>query len=271
MVVEGSRLKNRFNRIANEIDQHIDPRMAGYTPEKLAPLYRQLHDSVSAIPGVSQVSFAMYSPMEGDNWSEQVYIEGQAPPVPGSNENSASWVRVSNGFFDTIGTKILKGRAISEQDTAASRKVTVVNETFARKFFKDEDPIGKHFGDMDAKYAGAFEIVGVTEDTQYREPTSKIPPTFFLSADQWMVYDDSRMKAFEDANHYLNAIVLMTQGNVPGLEPQVRHALAQVNPDLAVVDFMSFATQVDGNFSQQRMLAKLTSLFGLLASVGSTV
>jgi len=86
---------------------------------------------------------------------------------------------------------------------------------------------------MDPKYAGAFEIVGVTEDTQYRQPTSKIPPTFFLSADQWMVYDDSRMKAFEDTNHYLNAIVLMTQGNVSGLEPQVRHAIAQVNADLA--------------------------------------
>src|SRR6266436_2332542 len=67
---------------------HIEPRMAGYSREKLAALYRQLHDNLAAIPGVSQVSFAMYSPMEGDNWSEQVYIQGQAPPPPGSNENS---------------------------------------------------------------------------------------------------------------------------------------------------------------------------------------
>jgi predicted permease len=250
---------------------HIEPRMAGYSPENLAALYRQLQDNLAAIPGVSQVSFAMYSPMEGDNWSEQVYIQGQAPPPPGSNENSASWVRVSQGYFDTIGTKILKGRAISDQDTAASRNVAMVNQTFAKKFFKDEDPIGKHFGDLDAKYAGAFEIVGVTEDTQYRQPTNKIPPTFFLSADQWMVYDDARLKAFEDTSHYLKAIVLMTQGNAPGLEPQVRHALAQVNPDLAVIDFMTFAAQVDGNFTQQAMLAKLTSLFGLLALVLASV
>jgi predicted permease len=250
---------------------HIEPRMAGYSPENLAALYRQLHDNLAAIPGVSQVSFAMYSPMEGDNWSEQVYIQGQAPPPPGSNENSASWVRVSPGYFDTIGTKILKGRAISDQDTAASRNVAMVNQTFAKRFFKDEDPIGKHFGDLDAKYAGAFEIVAVTEDTQYRQPTNKIPPTFFLSADQWMVYDDARSKAFEDTSHYLKAIVLMTQGNVPGLEPQVRHALAQVNPDLAVIDFMPFAAQVDGNFTQQAMLAKLTSLFGLLALVLASV
>jgi predicted permease len=256
---------------ANRFVSHIDPRMAGYTPEKLPALYRQLHDTLSAIPGVSRVSFAMYSPMEGDNWSETVYIQGQAPPPPGSNQNVASWVRVSEGYFDTIGTKVLKGRAISDQDTAASRNVAVVNQTFARKLFKDEDPLGKHFGDLDVKYAGAFEIVGITEDTQYRQPTSKIPPMFFLSADQQMVYDNPRLKAFEDSSHYLNAIILMTQGNVPGLEPQVRRVLAQVNPDLAVIDFMTFAAQVDGNFTQQAMLAKLTSLFGLLALVLASV
>ena len=256
---------------ANRFVAHIEPHMAGYTPEKLSALYRQLHDSLVGIPGVNRVSFAMYSPMEGDNWSENVYIEGHAPPPPGSNENIASWVRVSSGYFDTIGTKVFKGRAISEQDTAASRNVAVVNQTFVKKFFKDEDPIGKHFGDLDPKYAGAFEIVGVTEDTQYREPTSKIPPMFFLSADQHMVFDDPRLKAFEDASHYLNAIVLTTQGNVTGLEPQVRHALAQVNADLAVIDFMSMSAQVDGNFTQQAMLAKLTSLFGLLALVLASV
>jgi len=256
---------------ANRYVLHMDPRMAGYTPESLPAFYRQLHDSLASIPGVSGVSFALYTPMEGDNWSENIYVEGEAPPPPGSNENSASWVRVSDGYFDAVGTKVVRGRAISDQDTAASRNVAVINETFARKFFKDGDPIGKHFGDLDEKFAGAFEIVGVTEDTQYREPTSKIPPTFFLSATQQMVYDDPRNKAFEDASHYLNAVVLMTQDNLPGLEPQVRQALAQVNPNLAMIDFMTFAAQVDGNFAQQAMLAKLTSLFGLLALVLASV
>jgi predicted permease len=256
---------------ANRYIVHIDPRMAGYTPEKLPAFYRQLHDTLTAIPGVSQASFAMYSPMEGDNWSETVYIEGQAPPPPDSNQNNASWVRVSDGYFDAIGTKLVKGRAISDQDTASSQKVAVINQTFAKKFFKDEDPLGRHFGDLDKKYAGAFEIIGVTEDTQYRQPTSKIPPTFFLSGVQQMVYDEPRFKAFEDVSHYLNAIVLRTQGNVPGLEPQVRHALALVNPDLAVIDFLSFAAQVDGNFSQQAMLTKLTSLFGVLALMLASV
>ena len=88
---------------------------------------------------------------------------------------------------------------------------------------------------------------------------------FFLAATQQMAYDTPRLKAFEDGSHYLNAIVLKTDGNLPGLEAQIRGALAQVNRDLAVIDLGTFAAQVKGNFSQQEMLTKLTSLFGVLA------
>lgn len=256
---------------ANRYIMHIDPKMAGITVERLPAFFRQLHDNLAAIPGVIRVSFALYTPMEGNNWGENVYIEGQAPPPPGSNQNNASWVRVTDGYFESIGTRIVKGRTITDQDTASSRNVAVVNQTFARKFFKDEDPIGKHFGDLGQQYAGNFEIVGVTEDTQYHVPTDKINPMFFLPEAQHSVYDDPRFKAFEDSSHFLGTAVLQTQGPVPGLEPQVRRAFAQVNPDLALIDFRSFADQVDGNFAQNQMLAKLTSLFGLLALVLASV
>ena len=258
---------------ANRYILHFDPQMAGYRAEQLPAFYRQLRENLAAIPGVSRVSFALYTPMEGDNWSEELYIEGQAPPPAGTNQNQASWLRVSDGYFESIGTKIVKGRGITEQDTASTRNVAVVNQAFAKRFFKDkdEDPIGKHFGDLDQKYSANFEIVGVTEDTQYRSPTRKIAPTFFLPAAQRAEYDTVRFKAFEDSNHFLDAVVLQTQGNVPGLEPQVRRALAQVDPNLAVEDFRSFAAQVDGNFTQNAMLTKLTSLFGLLALVLASV
>ena len=256
---------------ANRYILHIDPQMAGYKPAQLNAFYRQLHDTLAAIPGVSRVSFSLYSPMEGDNWGETVYIEGQAPPPPDTNQNDASWVRVSDGYFETIGTKIVQGRAITEQDTPTSQRVAVVNQIFAKKFFKDESPIGKHFGYLDQKYAGNFEIVGVTEDTQYRQPTRPIPPMYFLSALQRVDYEDPRFVTFEDRSHYLNAIEFKTVGNIPGLESQVRRALAQVNPDLAVIDFVSFAQQVEGNFSQQAMIAKLTSMFGFLALVLASV
>jgi predicted permease len=255
----------------NRYIAHIDPQMAGYKPPQMQALFRQLHDSLAAIPGVGQVSFSLYTPMEGDNWGETVYIEGQAPPPPDSNENNASWLRVSAGYFETLGTKIIQGRSITDQDTPSSQRVAVINETFAKKFFKDENPLGHHFGYIDMQHAGQFEIVGVTENTEYREPTRKIPPMFFLPSTQGVVFDNPRFIAFEDRSHVLNAIEIRTLGKVPNLEAQVRHVLGDVNPDLAVIDFKSFGEQVDNNFSQQKMIAKLTSLFGLLALVLASV
>ncbi len=100
---------------ANRYILHIDPQMAGYKPEQLEALYRQLHENLAAIPGVKQVSFSLYSPMEGDNWGEGVFIEGEPPPPPGTHDHGASWLRASPHYFETIGTKIVEGRAITSR------------------------------------------------------------------------------------------------------------------------------------------------------------
>jgi hypothetical protein len=123
----------------------INPRLAGYRAGRLPALYRRIHDSLEAIPGASSVALCLYSPQSGGAWSAGVSVDGH--PAPGPRDDSfAAWDRVTAGYFDVIGTPIVKGRGISEQDTAASRHVAVINEAFARKFFGNEDPIGKHFG-----------------------------------------------------------------------------------------------------------------------------
>jgi predicted permease len=233
-------------------------------------LYRQFKDNLSAIPGVEQTSFSIYSPMEGDNWGEGVYIEGEPPPPPGTPDHGASWVRVSPGYFDTIGTKVVEGRTINEQDTPGTRTVALVNRFFEKKYFKDGHAIGKHFSN-DVKYPGAFEIVGVTEDTNYWGATSKMRPMYFLAQGQNAHIDDPRYRQFEDRSEYLDAIEIKTRGEIPGLEVQLRRAFSQVNPDLAVIDFQKFATQVNANFTQQAMIAKLTSFFGILALVLASI
>jgi predicted permease len=245
---------------------HIDPQMAGYKAEQSDAFFRQLHDSLAAIPGVKEVTYSIYSPMEGDNWGEGIWIEGQAPPPPGSDENNSSWDRVSADYFDNIGTKIIAGRAITEQDAAATRNVAVVNQTFARHFFKNGNPIGQHFGDEDPKYAGNFEIVGVTEDTQYWSPGSRIHSMFFLPAMQWSKYDDPGEVMFENVSHLeMSAVEIQTFGAVPGLEAQVRRVLGQINPNLTVLEFETFAEQVKNEFLQQEILVQLTAVFGFLA------
>jgi predicted permease len=255
---------------ANRYIAHIDPQMAGYKPAQLEALFRQLRDNLSAIPGVKQVSFSIYTPMEGDNWGEGVFIEGDPPPAPGTPDHGASWVRVSPHYFDAIGTKIVEGRANNEQDTPTTRNIAVVNRFFEKKYFKDGRAIGKHFSD-DLKHPGNFEIVGVTEDTNYWGPTDKMRPMYFLAQGQTVHSDQPRNRQFEDRSQYLDAITLQTQGAVPGLEPQVRRVLSQINPDLTLINFGSFAEQVEGNFTQQKMIAKLTSFFGILALVLASI
>src|SRR3954467_15003897 len=249
---------------------HIDPQMAGYKSDRLEPLYRQLKENISAIPGVQQVSFSLYSPMEGDNWGEGVYIDGEPPPPPGTPDHGASWLRTSPGYFDTIGTKIVEGRAINEQDTPTTRAVALVNRFFEQKYFKDGHAIGKHFSD-DLKHPGAFEIVGVTEDTNYWGATSKMRPMYFLAEGQSAHNPDPRYQQFEDRSRYLNAIEIKTHSEISGLETQIRRVLSQINPDLALIDFQSFAVQVKANFMQQAMIAKLTSFFGILALILASI
>jgi len=257
---------------ANRYILHIDPEMAGYKPAQLEAFYRQFHIDLNAIPGIQQTSFSVYSPMEGDNWGESVYIDGEPPPPPGTPDHGASWVRVSPGYFDTIGTKVVEGRALNEQDTPATRTVAMVNRFFVNKYFKGGQAIGRHFSD-DIKHTGAFEVVGVTEDTNYWGATSKMRPMYFLAQGQTAhIIDDPRYHLFEDRSEYLDAIEIRTQGEMSGLEAQLRRVLAQINPDLAIIDFQSFASQVNTNFMQQAMITKLTSFFGivalLLASIG---
>jgi putative ABC transport system permease protein len=244
---------------------HVDPQMAGYKADQAQVFYRQLHDTLAALPGVRSVSYALYSPMEGNNWGNTAYIEGQAPPAPGSNSNNASWDRVSPGYFETIGTRLIAGRTLTEQDNAGSRNVAVVNQTFAKRFFKDS-AIGHHFGDLDQKYSGNFEIVGVVEDAQYWDPDSKIRAMFFLPANQWSKYDDASETMFENVSHLaMDTIVLQTAGHLPGLEAQVRNAVNQINPNLTVSDFETFDVQVKDEFIGQEILVRLTSIFGFVA------
>ena len=255
---------------ANRYVLHIDPEMAGYKASQLQPLFRQIHDNLSAIPGVELVSLSLYTPMEGDNWGESIYIEGEPPPPPGSDDHGASWVRVSPGYFDAIGTQVVEGRANNEQDSPTTRPIALVNRMFEKKYFKDGQAVGKHFGD-DIKLAGMYEIVGVTEDTNYWGPSSKQRPMYFLAQGQTGHNPDPRYQKFEDRSQFLDAITIKTRADIPGLESQVRRVIAQINPDMAVIDFASFAHQVNSNFTQDTMIAKLTSLFGLVALILASV
>jgi predicted permease len=250
---------------------HFDPAGAGYTVATVPAANERFEREFSALPGVQSVGLALYSTLEGNNWGEGLFFEGRPAPGPDDHNNS-SWDRVSPHFFETIGQAVVRGRGFTEQDTATSRKVAVVNQAFVKKFFPNEDPIGHHFGTFDQKYAADYEIVGIVADAKYNNPREPVRPMYFRPMTQLntTLKERSAVTA-ETRSLFPNSITLRFTGDAAGLEPLVRHTLANINPNLTVIDFNSLDYQVAGNFNQERLISRLTALFGLLALVLASV
>jgi predicted permease len=243
----------------------IDPRFAGYRNAQLPALYASLQTAVPTIPGVSSAALCLYSPQGGGGWGNAVWVDGAPEPGP-RDDNSSGWNRVSAGYFETIGTPILEGRGITVQDTASSRKVAVISEAFARKFFRNEDPLGKHFG-TERQKSGEFEVVGVARDARYwtYNMSPSMVPMFFLAETQ-ADYAEANIGSV-----FLHDIVLSIRpGAMPSLET-VRQAIASVDPNLPIIAVRPLREQVAAQFNQQRLMARLTSFFGLLSLVLASI
>jgi predicted permease len=249
-----------------------NPRLGNYKPEQLEPMFRQINDRLRQIPGVRMVTTALYAPMSGNSWNEGIRVEGRPEP-PAKQDTGAGWARVMPDFFETIGAKIVLGRPIKEEDTAATRNVAVINEAFARKFFKDQNPIGQHFGTGKIKYSSTYEIVGVASDIRYMTYDYKDPvrAMFWVPESQFVQYDDPAYASGEVSSHYLDDIVIWAPGNPPGMEERVRKALASVDPNLVLYGVDPYPQVVAVDFQQEDMIATLTTLFGVLALVLAAV
>jgi predicted permease len=242
---------------------------ANYSQERLEALYRDLQDRLSQVPGMERVALAGYSPFT-DNWGDGIVVQGRAKT--GFDEDvNASWDRVSAGFFETIGQRVLRGRGITELDTANSRRVAVINQTFAKKFFKNEDAIGKHFGLELPEYADSYEIVGIVRDAKYTQPDKPTRPMCFVALTQYIDYKEPLMQMGETRSHFIKSVVLLTHGDRGKLEPQLRRAFSAADPNLTIVDIRTMRQQVDMNFDQQRAVAQLTGLFGIIALILAAV
>jgi predicted permease len=241
---------------------------SSYSTPKLDAMYRELQNRLSQIPGVQRAALAQYTPLQ-DNWGEIVIRQGHGMPNVTDNVDS-SWDHVSPGYLATMGQHLLRGRYLTEQDTASTQNVAVVDENFVKRFFKPgEDPIGAHFGLDLPKYGNTYEIVGVVRNAKYSNPASTDPPNpiFFLPLAQKVHYDVSIMQSIDDSTHFIEGAVLQLHGSMAGLEAQVRRALSEVDPNLTLLGIQTMQEQVDSNFDQQRAVAQMTAFFGILALV----
>jgi macrolide transport system ATP-binding/permease protein len=248
--------------VEHRVVVRLNAQNAGYTTDQLQPLYDRMRARMLSLPGVQKAGMALYSPLDGDDWGADVVVEGQ--PQPGPNENvRSSWDRVSPELFDAIGQHLVRGRNILATDTAHSPGVAVVNRAFVKRFFpRGEDPIGQRFGMGARKSAADWQIVGVVENAKYQYPNEEQQPMFFLPLLQHAKSDDESM---EISTFYIGSIILVTAGPAPGLEHQVRQALGEINPNLNVNNYETLEAQIGDRLNQEKLVARLTLLFGLLA------
>ncbi|MGE5646866.1 MAG: ABC transporter permease [Acidobacteriota bacterium] len=247
----------------------VNPPPATYSQERLDALYRDLRNRLERVPGIERASLAMYSPLTS-NWSEMIYVDGHPPAE--LNENSvASWDRVSAGHFETVGQPVLRGRGITEADTQTSENVAVVNEAFVRRFFPKEDPLDKHFGLDLPQYARSFRIVGVVRDAKYTQPAQPARPMFFLPLPQTTQYKEDILQMVDSRSHFIGAAMLRTRLAPGALEPLLRKTFAEADPNLTVVGVRTMKDQIAAVFDQERAVAGLAGLFGVVALILAAV
>ena len=239
---------------------------ATYSQEKLASVYRQLEERLERLPGIQGVGLALYNPLT-DNWGELILVKGH--PAPQMNgEGGASWDRVSANYLQNFGVKSLRGRTFTNADTETTENVAVVNEAFVKRFFKSgEDPMDQHFGLDLPENVDTFRIVGVVQDAKFAGwgLTRAARPMFYVPLAQNVDYKNPLMKRIERQSHFIGGVMLVTDQSAGALEPVLTRTLAEVDSNLTITGVRSMQQQVDRTFDQERAVASLAGLFGIIA------
>jgi predicted permease len=225
----------------------LDTHLNGYSHAQLTGLYRRIIDRVEGVPGVRSAALNSCELASGCGDASDIYIPGVSHA---NGETDAQERRVTNEFFATTGLQLIKGRSFADSDTEKSPAVVVVNEEFVREFFKAQDPIGQYYG-YDAENPRRFQIVGVVKDSRINDIRESAPPTAYHSLSQDVID--------------IETLNVRTFGNPAELIPKIREVVRSVDPGLPITDSSTVAELVSNSLSQQRLIARLTSIFGGLA------
>ncbi|HEY6231571.1 MAG TPA: ABC transporter permease [Pyrinomonadaceae bacterium] len=246
-----------FNR-DNVLLASVDTRLAGYKPDDLSALYRRLYDRLSTLPNVRSATIASYSPMQGTSTNSSVTVRGY---TPGKGENMVvADIFIGPGFCETLGVPLLLGREFDLQDVPNSTRVGIVNQSFAKAFFGDQNPIGRRLTFEDDSDKDDFEIVGVVGDSKYDSAKEQPERTVFRPILQ-----------VQDQQAFNNVFELRTAGDPLSLTTEVRAAIAQVDDKLPVLNVSSLRLQTEEALKQEKLIAQLVSFFGLLGLLLSCV
>src|SRR5262249_42306765 len=161
-----------FN-LENLLIFRIDPRAKGYSSEQMSPLYQRICERIEATPGVRSATISEFAALSGAGRNGPAYAEGGATLQ--QNERNVFQQRVRWNYIQTMDIPLLAGRGFTPQDDERAPKVAIINQTMARRFFGDENPLGKHFGFSRAENSNQIEVVGVARDSRYLRPRRVVP------------------------------------------------------------------------------------------------
>jgi predicted permease len=232
----------------------IDPTLNGYTDAQIHTLFSQLQERLEALPGVLSASYSFDPLLSGDLWSSNFKIEGEAQ----NTQYMTNALQVGPKFFETLHIPVLAGRTLNPKDfnsaPGSSWCPTVVNEAFARKFFKKQNPLGRSIVGLGDKYS-TCEIVGIVGDARYQTLRSETSPTVYVPQKEGSATFEVR-----------------TATNPEAIIPAVRSIVSQLDNNLPVFDVKTQSEQIEGSLFQERLIARLSSFFGglslLLACIG---
>jgi len=236
----------------------LDARNGHYPKEKRSAVYREILGRLRAIPGVSQASSSMVTPVGHMMWNDEIIVDGYT--ASSRDDATVFFNRISEGYFETLRTPLLAGRDFNNNDTFGSQTVAIINQTMATKFFAGASPLGAHFRVHEGETPGPpIEIVGVVRDAKYQTLREQTLATAYVPARQ------------EETPGLSLNYELLAAGPPSSLVPAVKAAIGEINPDVTL-NFATLEAQVAESLSLERMLATLSGFFGglalLLAMIG---
>jgi predicted permease len=252
----------RENVLALKLEPTNSDAKLDYLPQ-LTALYDELLLRVKAMPGVVQASLIGYSPISRSEWlvtgeepdhTNPLFVEDYTPQA--GEEMKVHWTQVYPNYFATLGIPILAGRDFKERDSWGAQHVAVINETMARRFFHGKNPVGRRFGLFRPENPSPlFEIIGVVKDVKsqsLREP------------DRLMFY-----WAFAQATSGRGqmTLVVRTAGNSMPIAAAIQREAQALDPAMPRFTAETLAAQLDVSLMRERLIARLSSFFGLLALV----
>lgn len=241
-------------RIENVVTFGINPELNGYQPSASRNLFRRVEDELAALPGVTAVTSAVVPILAGNNWNNDVSVEGYKRD-PDSDAN-ASMNFVGPGYFAALGLSVLAGREFTAADDAGGPKVVLVNEAFARKFNLGRDAVGRHMAMGNGKLD--TEIIGLVRDAKYSNVKDKVPPQMFLPARQ------------DTARGSLNFYIRVA-GDPAAVIRAITPLMARLDPSLPVSGLKTLPQQVRETLYFDRMISVFSAAFAALATLLAAV